>query len=119
MQGVWREHPGTGRDHAGATHRREVSAMRRASTLPAVGGVRGPPVTHVHQEARAHSRRPGSEMTPRFKGVPKFDLSLPCPLCGYKIQPRELVRLASQQIKCPGCGEVFNEMGGRKPLSTS
>jgi uncharacterized Zn finger protein len=62
-------------------------------------------------------------MTPRFKGVPNFDLSLPCPRCGYKIQPRELVLLASQLIKCPGCGEVFgevfNEMGGRKPLSTS
>ena len=64
-----------------------------------------------------HSRWPGGEMTPRFKGVPNFDLSQPCPLCGYNIQPWELVRLASEQIKCPGCGEVFNEMGGRKRLS--
>jgi ribosomal protein S27E len=119
MQGVRREHPGAGRDHAGATDNREVPAMRRAQALPAVGGVPRPPVTHVYQEARAHSGRPGGEMTPRFKGVPNFDLSLPCPLCGYKIQPRELVHLASQEIKCPGCGEVFNEMGGRKPLSTS
>jgi hypothetical protein len=119
MQGLSREHPGARRDHAGATDRREVSAMRRASALPAVGGVPGPPVTHVHQEARAHRGWPSGEMTPRFKGVPNFDLSQQCPLCGYKIQPRELVRLASQQIKCPGCGEVFNEMGGRKPLSTS
>jgi hypothetical protein len=119
MQGVWGEHSGAGRDHAGATDRCEVPAMRRSPALPAIGGVPGPPVPHVHQEARAHGRWPGGEMTPRFKGVPNFDLSQPCPLCGYKIQPRELVRLASQQIKCPGCGEVFNEMGGRKPLSTS
>ena len=58
-------------------------------------------------------------MTPRFKGKPEFDLSLPCPMCGYKIQPNELVRLGSHVIKCPKCGDVFNEMGIRKPLSTS
>jgi hypothetical protein len=33
-------------------------------------------------------------MTPRFKGKPNFDFSLPCPLCGYKIQPNELMRVA-------------------------
>jgi hypothetical protein len=27
-------------------------------------------------------------MAPRFKGKPNFDFSLPCPFCGYKIQPR-------------------------------
>ena len=58
-------------------------------------------------------------MTPRFKGVPRFDLSLPCPLCGYRIQPNEVVRLASHTVQCPGCHGVFNEMGERKPLSTS
>jgi DNA-directed RNA polymerase subunit RPC12/RpoP len=58
-------------------------------------------------------------MTPRFKGKPNFDLSQPCPLCGYKIQPNELVRLASHVIKCSKCGDAFNEMGNRKPLSTS
>jgi hypothetical protein len=25
-------------------------------------------------------------MTPRFKGTPNFDLSQPCPLCGYRTQ---------------------------------
>jgi hypothetical protein len=30
--------------------------------------------------------RPGEMTTPRFKGKPNLDLSLPCPLCGYKIQ---------------------------------
>ena len=29
----------------------------------------------------------GETMTPRFRGKPTFDFSLPCPLCGYKIQP--------------------------------
>jgi len=58
-------------------------------------------------------------MAPRFKGVPNFDFSLPCPACGYKIQPNELLRLASHTVKCPRCGQVFDEMGGAKPLSTS
>jgi hypothetical protein len=31
-------------------------------------------------------------MAPRFKGKPNFDLSQPCPLCGYEIQPNELMR---------------------------
>ena len=31
----------------------------------------------------------------RGKEKPNFDFSLPCPLCGYKIQPNELMRLAS------------------------
>ena len=57
-------------------------------------------------------------MTPRFKGKPNFDFSLPCPFCGYKIQPNELMRLASDIIQCPKCGRAFDEMGGRKPVST-
>jgi uncharacterized Zn finger protein len=57
-------------------------------------------------------------MTPRFKGVPRFDLLLPCPLCSY-IQPSELLRLASHLIRCPKCGEAFDELGKKKPLSTS
>jgi Zn-finger nucleic acid-binding protein len=58
-------------------------------------------------------------MTPRFKGKPNFDFSLPCPRCGYKIQPKELMRLASHLIQCPKCSGVFDETGGRKPISTS
>jgi len=54
-------------------------------------------------------------MAPRFKG-PNFDLSQPCPLCRHKIQPNELLRLASHIIKCSKCGGVFDEMAGRKPL---
>ena len=58
-------------------------------------------------------------MTPRFKGKPNFDFSLPCPHCGYKIQPNELMRLASHIIQCPKCGGVIDEMGGRRSISTS
>jgi hypothetical protein len=58
-------------------------------------------------------------MTPRFKGMPNFDFSQLCPHRGYKIEPRELMRVASHMIKCPGCGEVFDEIAGKKPLSTS
>jgi len=44
-------------------------------------------------------------MTPRLKGKPNFDFSLPRPLCGYKIQPNELMRLASHIIQCEETGE--------------
>jgi hypothetical protein len=56
-------------------------------------------------------------MAPRFKGKPSFVLAVPCPLCGYQIQPNERMRLASHIIKCPKCGGVFDEMDGRKPIS--
>lgn len=58
-------------------------------------------------------------MAPRFKGKPNFDFSQLCPLCGYRIQPAELMRVASHMIKCPKCRGVFDEMAGKKPLSTS
>jgi hypothetical protein len=58
-------------------------------------------------------------MAPRFKGKPNFVFAVPCPLCGYQIQPSELMRLASHIIKCPKCGGVFDEMDGRKPIGTS
>jgi hypothetical protein len=74
--------------------------------------------SHDRSEAGAHGGW-ADNVTPRFKGKPKFDLSLPCPSCGYKIQPYELVRLASHITKCPNCQVVFDEMAGKKPLSTS
>jgi hypothetical protein len=49
-------------------------------------------------------------MVPRFKGKPNFDFSQACPLCGYKIQQNELMRLASHTIQCPKCSGVFDEM---------
>jgi len=70
-------------------------------------------------QAGSHGGRKDTMMGPRFKGTPNFDLSQLCPLCGYRIQPRELVRLASHIIRCPHCGEAFDEMAGRKPMSTS
>jgi hypothetical protein len=41
------------------------------------------------------------------------------PALRYKIQPHELMRLASHLIQCPKCSGVFDETGGRKPISTS
>jgi hypothetical protein len=52
-------------------------------------------------------------VTPRFKGKPNFDFSVPWPSCGYKIQPNELVLVAAQTIKCSNCGAVFDEMAAR------
>jgi hypothetical protein len=97
----------------------QVSALWCAQTLPAIRGVPGPTVPLDDPAADSHGRWAGGVMTPRFKGKPNFDLSQPCPLCAYKIQANELVRLASHLIKCPKCGGAFNEMGNRKPLSTS
>jgi hypothetical protein len=47
----------------------------------------------------------------------QFDFALPCPLGGYKIQPNELMRLASHIIQCPKCG--FYKTGGRHLLSAA
>jgi transposase len=58
-------------------------------------------------------------MAPRFNGVPNFDFSILCPACGCKIQPNELMRVRSGTIKCPRCGQVFEERPGKKLLSTS
>jgi hypothetical protein len=55
---------------------------------------------------------------PPVQRKPNFDFSS-VPLCGYKIQPNALMRLASHVIQSPKCGGSFDEMGGRKPVSTS
>ena len=51
-------------------------------------------------------------MTPRFKGQPNFDFSLPCPLCGYKIQPNELMRVADGPV-------IYFRAGSRRSPWTS
>jgi predicted RNA-binding Zn-ribbon protein involved in translation (DUF1610 family) len=33
-----------------------------------------------------------------------FDLTHPCPVCGYKIPPNELLRVDGTNIRCPKCG---------------
>jgi rubredoxin len=48
-----------------------------------------------------------------------FDLSLLCPLCGHKIQPWEILRLDFDLVRCPACEQVFDQMQGRKRVSTS
>jgi predicted Zn finger-like uncharacterized protein len=93
--------------------------VRRAQAIPPLGDISGQNILPPSKKAGSLGRRTYELMAPRFKGVPKFDFSLPCPACGYKIQPSELLRLASHTVKCPRCGQVFDEMGGAKPLSTS
>jgi hypothetical protein len=119
VQGLSRKHAGARRVCASPANRCQVSALRRAQTLPTIGGVPGPAVPLDDPEASSYGRWASGVMTPRFKGKPNFDLSQLCPLCAYKIQPNELVRLASHVIKCPKCGGAFDEMGTRKPMSTS
>jgi hypothetical protein len=48
-----------------------------------------------------------------------FDLTLPCPLCGYDIPPAEILRLAFDIVQCPVCKQPFDQMQGKKPVSTS
>jgi DNA-directed RNA polymerase subunit RPC12/RpoP len=48
-----------------------------------------------------------------------FDLTLPCPICGYRIPPSEILRLANHIVQCPSCKQPFDQMQGKKPASTS
>ena len=42
----------------------------------------------------------------RARSDPKtFDLTYPCPVCGYKIPPREILHVDGQNIRCPQCGK--------------
>jgi predicted RNA-binding Zn-ribbon protein involved in translation (DUF1610 family) len=38
---------------------------------------------------------------------PIFDLSTPCPSCGHKIEPAEIVRPGFELVQCPKCGVTF------------
>jgi predicted RNA-binding Zn-ribbon protein involved in translation (DUF1610 family) len=55
----------------------------------------------------------------RQKVDPKaFDLTCPCPGCGYKIPPAEILRVDGENIRCPKCGLDFLYIT-RKPQTTS
>jgi predicted RNA-binding Zn-ribbon protein involved in translation (DUF1610 family) len=42
----------------------------------------------------------------RTRTDPKsLDLTFPCPNCGYKIPPREIVLTDAENVKCPQCGK--------------
>jgi DNA-directed RNA polymerase subunit RPC12/RpoP len=49
----------------------------------------------------------------------RFDLTIPCSLCGYKILPTEILRVGWSLIRCPSCGQNFDSMRDRKLRSTS
>jgi len=57
--------------------------------------------------------RRGRRVDPR-----SFDLTHPCPACGYKIPPAELLRVDGIKIRCPKCGAETPYITG-KPPSTS
>ena len=48
-----------------------------------------------------------------------FDLTTPCTHCSYKIPPAEILLTGWSLIRYPVCGQEFDEMAGRKPVSTS
>lgn len=37
---------------------------------------------------------------------PKYDLSFPCPECGYKIKPAEILRTDDEHLQCPNCKKI-------------
>jgi hypothetical protein len=77
-------------------------------------------IQFVHREDNRRKQKTQRRPQPlAANGKPTLDLSLLCPLCGYRIQPAEVMRLGLHTVKCPCCGEVFDEKGGKKPLSTS
>lgn len=48
-----------------------------------------------------------------------FDLSIPHALCGYKIQPAEILRTGWSDVKRSACGNDFDSMVDQKPPFTS
>lgn len=46
-----------------------------------------------------------------------FALFLPCPLCGYRIPPAQILRVGWDQVQCPACRHPFDEMDEKKPVS--
>jgi ribosomal protein S27AE len=34
-------------------------------------------------------------------------LNTACPSCGYSIPPGEILRVTTEEMKCPKCGSVF------------
>jgi hypothetical protein len=43
-----------------------------------------------------------------------FDLTLSCPLCGYKIPPSELTHIDGVSILCPACGKESPYLTAKK-----
>jgi endogenous inhibitor of DNA gyrase (YacG/DUF329 family) len=48
-----------------------------------------------------------------------FDLTTPCPVCGYAIPPAELLRVGWHLVQCPACYKVFDETDGKKPSAST
>jgi hypothetical protein len=63
-----------------------------------------------------HRESPSRKRLNRARPNPSRRLKVPTV---YKIQPSELMCGTSHMLKCPGCREVFEEMGGRKDSEQS
>lgn len=71
-----------------------------------------------------HSPPPILPLIPRMRRTRRidprsFDLSAPCPLCGYRIPPGEIMGTSWSLIHCPSCGQGFDSMPEKKPPSAT
>jgi hypothetical protein len=48
---------------------------------------------------------------------PVFDLTNPCPKCGYRIPPAEILRPSFDHVRCPKCGATFEPGGADAPMN--
>jgi hypothetical protein len=53
------------------------------------GSVQGLPREYSRSRGRHAGAADLGEVSPRFKGKPNFVFAVPCPHCGYEIEPRE------------------------------
>jgi hypothetical protein len=90
-------------DSAGELNEKNVRFFSRLHRLAGCSGYARKAGLWGRSSPGSHGRWAGRVMTPRFKGKPNLDISQPCPLCVYEIQPNKLVRLASHVIKRPKC----------------
>ena len=47
----------------------------------------------------------------------KASLSVPYPECGHTVSPAELLRIDSEQVRCPKCGAIFKPLSREKSNS--
>jgi hypothetical protein len=81
-------------DSAGSLMRRTSVFFNRLHRLAGCSGYARKAGLWGRSSPGSHGRWAGRVMTPRFKGKLNLDISQPCPLCVYEIQPNKLVRLA-------------------------
>ena len=58
-------------------------------------------------------------MVPRRADPKSRDRTTPCPWCGYRIPPDEILRVSYNLVNCPKCHRTFDDTEGKKPVSKS